>query len=315
MDIHKNARSCPASRALLVERVLNQGWTVGKAAAAIGLSGRRARTWVKRYRQEGPPGLGDRSSRPRRLRATTSATIQRQIIELRKKNLTCRRIAQIVKRSTATVARLVGRYGLSRLHQAEAKPLPVRYEKSRPGELLHIDTKKLARIQGLGHRITGSPLRHQHRGGGYESMHVCIDDCSRLAYVEILPNEQLPSAVGFLKRAIGWFGAQGIPVERVMSDNGPAYKSHAFAAACRSLAVRHIRTRPYTPRTNGKAERLIQTLLREWAYRFPFHSSAERQRLLLPYLHFYNHHRSHRSLGELPPISRLSRNNVLRPDT
>ena len=314
MDIHKNARSCPASRALLVERVLSGGVAVADAALAIGLSERRARSWIKRYREEGTAGLLDRSSRPRRLRRKTASGVEQRIVDLRKAHLTCRRIAKIVKRSVATVARVVGRYGLSRLHRPEPTPV-VRYEKSRPGELIHIDTKKLACIQGIGHRITGSPKRHQHRGAGYEVVHVCVDDATRLAYVEILENDQIPSAISFLERATSWFADQGITVEKVMSDNGPAYKSHAFAAACRSLNLRHIRTRPYTPRTNGKAERLIQTLLREWAYHFPFRSSAERESLLPYYLHFYNHHRAHRSLGELPPISRLNRNNLLRPDS
>lgn len=313
MDIHKNARSCPASRALLVDRVLKSGWSVAAAAEAAGLSERRGRSWIKRYREEGSTGLADRSSRPQRSRQT-APSIQRRMVRLRRAGLTCRRIARIVKRSLSTVTRVVGRHGLSRLHQPEPTPV-IRYEKSRPGELIHIDTKKLACIHGIGHRITGSPQRHQYRGAGYEVVHVCIDDRSRLSYVEILPDEQIASAVGFLERAIAWLAEHGIVVERVMSDNGPAYKSHAFAAACRSLGVRHVRTRPYTPRTNGKAERLIQTLLREWAYRFPFRSSAERTSLLPDYIHFYNHHRAHRSLDEQPPISRLNRNNVLTPDT
>lgn len=313
MDIHKNARSCPASRALLVERVLREGWSVAKAAEAIGLSPRRGREWVRRYRQEGEAGLLDHSSRPHRLRAT-AASVEEQIVHLRsEQRLTCRRIALIVKRSPATVARLLGRRGLARLREQPQQP-PVRYECERPGQLLHLDTKKLACIHGVGHRITGD-RRGQHRGGGYDAVHVCIDDRTRLAYAEILPDEQKPSTLAFLVRAVGWFADRGVTVERVMTDNGSAYKSHAFASLCRSLGIRHTRTRPYTPRTNGKAERLIQTLLREWAYRFTFHSSAQRQALLEPYLHFYNHHRAHRSLGERPPISRLTRHNVLRPNS
>jgi transposase InsO family protein len=313
MDSHKNARSLPSSRALLVERVLIERWSVAAAAGAIGISERRARIWIKRYEEEGANGLLDRSSKPRRIRRT-AASVQRRIVRLRKAGLTCRRVAMLVKRSRATVARVVGRHGLSRLHQP-ARPPVIRYERSRPGELIHVDTKKLARIEGIGHRITGSPRRHQHRGAGYEVLHVCIDDRTRLSYAEILANEQIPSVVGFLKRAIGWFAEKGVVIKRVMSDNGSAYRSKTFAATCEAMALRHIRTRPYTPRTNGKAERLIQTLLREWAYRFVFHSSAHRTALLPDYLHFYNYHRSHRSLGELPPISRLERNNVLRPDT
>lgn len=312
MDSHKNARTLPSSRALLVERVLLEHRSIVEAAEAIGISERRARIWIERYRKEGVDGLVDRSSRPRRIRRT-AASVERRIVRLRKMGMTCRRIATVVKRSRSTVARVVGRHGLSRLHQP-ARPPVMRYERSRPGELIHIDTKKLARIEGIGHRITGSPQRHRHRGVGYEVVHVCIDDRTRLSYIEILPNEQIPSVVGFLKRAVAWFGSLGVAVQRVMSDNGSAYRSKMFAATCQAMALRHLRTRPYTPRTNGKAERLIQTLLREWAYRFPFHSSAKRAALLPDYLHFYNYHRSHRSLGELPPISRLERNNVLRPD-
>lgn len=313
MDIHKNARSCPASRALLVERVMVQGWSVAEASAAVGLSERRGREWLRRYREKGLAGLMDRSSRPRQFLATSS-DVEEQIVRLRREQrLTCRRIAAMVPSSTATVARILGRRGLSRLHVQPQVP-PVRYECERPGQLLHIDTKRLARIHGVGHRITGD-RRGQHRGGGYDAVHVCIDDRTRLAYVEILADEQASSALPFLQRAVEWFAARGVIAERVMTDNGSAYKSHAFAGLCRSLGLRHTRTRPYTPRTNGKAERLIQTLLREWAYCFTFHSSAQRQALLGPYLHFYNHHRSHRSLGEQPPISRLTRNNVLRPDS
>jgi len=312
MDIHKNARSCPASRALLVERVLREGWSVARASKAIGLSARRGREWVGRYREQGEAGLLDRSSRPHRVRAT-AASVEEQVVQLRKEQrLTCRRIATIVRHSPATVARLLGRRGLARLREQPLQA-PVRYECERPGQLLHIDTKKLACIHRVGHRITGD-RRGQHRGGGYDAVHVCIDDRTRLAYAEILADEKTPAALAFLARAVRWFAARGVVVERVMTDNGSAYKSHAFAGLCRSLGIRHTRTRPYTPRTNGKAERLIQTLLREWAYRFTFRSSAQRQALLDPYLHFYNHHRAHRSLGELPPISRLIGNNLMRPN-
>ena len=313
MDSHKNARSLPSSRALLVERVLVKEWSVAVAAEAIGISERRARVWIERYKEEGLEGLIDRSSRPERIRRTAKS-VERRIIRLRKAGLTCRRIALVVKRSRATVARIVGRYGLSRLHQL-ARPPVIRYERRRPGELIHVDTKKLARIEGIGHRITGSPRRHQHRGNGYEVLHVCIDDRTRLTYAEMLPDEQIPSTVRFLKRALGWFGKQGVTIERVMSDNGPAYKSKKFAEVCEAMSLRHLRTRPYTPRTNGKAERMIQTLLREWAYRFVFHTSAQRAALLPDYLHFYNYHRSHSSLGELPPIHRLKGNNLLSLNT
>jgi len=187
----------------------------------------------------------------------------------------------------------------------------VRYEYDRAGGLLHLDTKKLARIEGLGHRITGN-RRGQKRGVGYDFAHVCIDDHSRVAYVEILDDERGETAAAFFRRALAWYTQQGVKVERVLTDNGTCYRSHVFAAACRDPAIRHLRTRPYTPRTNGKAERLIQTLLREWAYRYPFRSSAERLQLLGPYLHFYNHHRMHSALADLPPFSRLTLNNVMR---
>jgi transposase InsO family protein len=229
--------------------------------------------------------------------------------------MTCRNIATRVRRSRATVARIVKAAGLARLRSLDAPPPPiVRYEYSHAGGLLHVDTKKLARIDGIGHRITGCRRRIK-RGIGYDFAHVCIDDYSRVAYVEILPDERGPTAAAFFRRAIAWFAMRGVKVERVLSDNGNCYRSHLFADTCRVAAIRHLRTKPYTPKTNGKAERLIQTLLREWAYRYPFRSSLERQQLLGPYLHFYNHHRMHSALANQPPISRLNLNNVMRRDS
>jgi len=300
MDIHKNARLTPKSRALLVGRVIEQGWTVADASLAAGVSERTGWKWLRRYRDEGLEGLGDRPSRPRR-----------RIIRLRRARMTCRRIAATVHRSRATVARIVKAAGLSRLRSLDPQPPVFRYERQRPGELLHIDTKKLARIDGVGHRITGC-RRGQKRRIGYDFAHVCIDDASRVAYVEILADERGPTAAAFLRRAVAWFARRGVQVEQLMTDNGSCYVSHPFGEMCRMLGVRHIRTRPYTPRTNGKAERLIQTLLREWAYRYPFRSSAERQRMLNPYMHFYNHHRMHSSLAGQSPILRLNLNNVMR---
>ena len=313
MGSHKNARLTPRSRVLLIERVLEQGWSVAKATEAAGVSQRTGWKWLRRFREEGVEGLQDRSSRPRRCRQTGAGS-RRRIVRLRRARLTCRRIAAHVKRSRSTVARIVKAAGLSRLRSLDGPPPPiVRYEYPHPGGLLHLDTKKLARIDGLGHRITRN-RRGQKRGSGYEVAHVCIDDHSRVAYVEILPDEQGPTTAAFFRRAVAWFTARGVAVVRVMTDNGACYQSLAFATACRDGTIRHLRTKPYTPRTNGKAERLIQTLLREWAYRFPFRSSAERQQLLDPYLHFYNHHRMHSSLNDLPPISRLTMNNLLRRD-
>lgn len=314
MDIHKNARLTPKSRALLVDRVLAEGWSVAEASRAAGVSERTGWKWLARFRDEGLDGLHDRSSRPGRCRRTAPGT-RRRIVKLRQARLTCRKIASHVGRSRATVARIIKAAGLSRLHCLDGPPAPVvRYEYERVGGLLHLDTKKLARIEGLGHRITGN-RRGQKRGVGYDFAHVCIDDHSRVAYVEILPDERGETAAAFFLRAMAWYTRLGVKIERVLTDNGTCYRSRVFAAACRDPAIRHLRTKPYTPRTNGKAERLIQTLLREWAYRYPFRTSAERQQLLGPYLHFYNHHRMHSALADQPPISRLTLNNVMRRDS
>lgn len=314
MDVHKNARLTPKSRALLVERVLEQGWSVAEATQASGVSERTGWKWLRRYRDEGLDGLHDRSSRPRRSRGT-AASARRRIVQLRRARLTCRKIAALVRPSRATVARIVKAAGLARLRSLDTPPPPVvRYEYDRAGGLLHMDTKKLARIEGIGHRITGC-RRGMKRGVGYDFAHVCIDDYSRVAYVELLPDERGQTAAAFFRRAVAWYAMRGIKVERVLTDNGTCYRSNVFVEACRGVSVRHLRTKPYTPRTNGKAERLIQTLLREWAYRYPFRSSTERQQLLGPYLHFYNHHRMHSALADQPPISRLNLNNVMRRDS
>jgi transposase InsO family protein len=313
VDIHKNARLTPASRALLVKRVL-EGWSVAEASEAAGVSERTGWKWLRRYREEGSTGLHDRSSRPHRCRRT-GRDKRRRIVQLRRARLTCREIASKVRRSRATVARVVRAAGLARLRTLDAAPSPVRrYEYSRPGGLLHLDTKKLARIDGIGHRITGC-RRGMKRGVGYDFAHICIDDHSRVAYVEILSDECGATAATFFRRAVAWFAMRGVKVERVLTDNGTCYRSHLFTAACAEQGIRHLRTKPYTPKTNGKAERLVQTLLREWAYRYPFRSSAERQKLLSPYLHFYNHHRMHSALNGQPPISRLTLNNLLRRDS
>lgn len=312
MDIHKNARLTPASRALLVRRVL-EGWSVREASEAAGVSERTGWKWLRRFREEGSTGLHDRSSRPHRCRRT-GKNKRRRIVQLRRARLTCRKIAAHVRRSRSTVARIVKAAGLARLRFLDAPPPPVvRYEYAHAGGLLHIDTKKLARIDGIGHRITGC-RRGMKRGVGYDFAHVCIDDHSRVAYVEILQDERGETAAAFFRRAVAWYAMRGVKVERVLTDNGTCYRSHLFVDACRAAAIRHLRTKPYTPKTNGKAERMIQTLLREWAYRYPFRSSTERHQLLGPYLHFYNHHRMHSALADQPPISRLTLNNVMRRD-
>ncbi|MEE8278086.1 MAG: IS481 family transposase [Thermoanaerobaculia bacterium] len=313
MDIHKNARSCPASREVLVRRVLRQGWSVPEAAEAAGLSARTAYKWLQRYKAEGLSGLADRSSRPRRSPGRTPRARRRSVVALRRQRMSGAEIAAQLDLSPATVARILRRQGLSRLKSLEPTEPPRRYEKKHPGELLHLDIKKLGRIRGVGHRMTGN-RQHRSRGIGWDFVHICIDDASRLAYVEVLSDERQNTSAGFLERAVAWFARHGIQAQRILTDNGSCYRSKLFAKTCRHLALRHSFTRPYRPRTNGKAERLIQTLLREWAYRFVYHSSIQRQRCLNRYLHFYNCHRQHQALNRLPPASRLPStvNNVLR---
>jgi len=308
MDMHKNARSCPASRDLLLRRVLEFGWSLQRAAEAAGLSVRRAREWVRRGERDEP--MTDRSSKPHRSHTITPVA-RDLILTLRRERMTTRRIAAIAALSLSTVARVCRRAGLNRLSRIDPPPPVRRYERERPGELLHVDVKRLGRFDRIGHRIT---RRRSFGSGeqGWEFVHVATDDASRLTYAEILDHERAATASGFLRRAVAWFAKYRVIVERVMTDNGSAFVSHEYAAVCRALSVRHIRIRPYTPRTNGKVERVIQTLLREWAYRFAYDSSSERQRWLRPYLHFYNFHRAHSALAYNPPISRLDRKNVLR---
>lgn len=311
MDLHKNARSCPASRALMVRRVLEEGWTVRKAAEAQGLSERAAYRWLARYRAEGMEGLEDRSSRPQRMTNRTPEKRIRKIVSLRLRRMSGAEIACRTGVPRSTVARWLARVGMGRLRQL-APPEPIRrYQKEHPGELLHLDIKKLGKIRGVGHRITGDK-RKRARGVGWEFVHVAIDDASRLAYVEVLADEKGPTAATFLRRAVKWFEKQGVTTQKILTDNGACYISNAFQQVCSLLGVKHSRTRPYRPRTNGKAERFIQTLIREWAYAFTFHTSAARVHLLPRYLHFYNHHRAHSALGGQPPVSRLNLNNLVR---
>lgn len=313
MDIHKNARSCPRSRELLVRRVREHGFSVSEAAEAAGLSKRTAYKWLQRYQAEGLRGLADRSSRPRRSPARTPRARRRRVAALRRQRMTGAEISARLGLSPATVARILRRQGLARLRSLEPTEPPRRYEKQHPGELLHLDVKKLGRIRGVGHRITGN-RRVRSRGVGWEFVHVAIDDASRLAYVEVLSDERQATAAAFVQRAVAWYGRYGITVQRLLTDNGSCYRSRLFSRTCRALGVRHRFTRPYRPRTNGKAERLIQTLLREWAYRFAYTSSLQRRRCLNRYLHFYNWHRQHQSLHRKPPASRIPAtvNNVLR---
>jgi transposase InsO family protein len=307
MDVHKNARSCPASRALLVKRVSEQGWSVRAASEAVGMSDRRGREWLRRA-DVGEP-LTDRSSRPNTTPAVNRAT-RKRILELRRLWLTFRQIAHAVGVSLSTVARVCRAAGLSRLKQLDPPPPALRYQRDRPGELVHIDIKRLGRFDRVGHRITRR-RSYGSRKQGFEFVHVATDDASRLCYAEILPDERTDSVLLFLIKAVAWFARHGITVESVMTDNGSAYVSHRFAERCRSMNIRHLRIRPHRPQSNGKVERFIQTLLREWAYRFSYGSSEERKHWLSPYLHFYNYHRVHSALSYNAPISRLDRNNVL----
>jgi transposase InsO family protein len=304
MNLHKNARLTPQGRRLLVRRVTEQGWTVGTAARAAGLSERQAYRWLARYRAGGAAALVDRSSAPKRCPHEVPAERVAAIAHWRRQRLSGPAIARELAMPVSTVGGRLRRLGLGKLAALEPKPPIVRYERERPGELLHIDTKKLGCIEAVGHRITGD-RRDRKRGAGWEAVHVCIDDASRLAYGEMLPDERKASAVSFLERAVAWFASQGVRVERVMTDNGSAYRSHHWRHACGDLALRHIRTRPYTPRTNGKAERFIQTGLREWAYARPFASSHDRAAALIPWLDHYNTARPHAALAQQPPASRL----------
>jgi transposase InsO family protein len=304
MNMHKNARLTPQGRLLLVQRVTDEGWTVRSAATAAGLSERQAYRWLARYRAGGTEALFDRSSAPQRCPHKVPAERVAEIEGWRRQRLSGPAIARQLGMAGSTIGGILRQLGLGKLAALEPRPPVVRYQRERPGELIHIDTKKLGRIAAVGHRITGD-RRDSTRGAGWEAVHVCIDDASRLAYSEVLPDERKASAVAFLERAVGWFESHGVTVERVMTDNGSAYRSHHWRHACGGLALRHLRTRPYTPRTNGKAERFIQTSLREWAYARPFATSQARTAALRPWLDHYNTARPHAALAHQPPATRL----------
>jgi transposase InsO family protein len=313
MNVHKNARQTPRGREHIVLQMLS-GQTPQAAARAAGVCPRTARKWRKRYLAEGPAGLTDRSSRPHRLyRPTPEATVER-ICALRRRRWTGKQIAAEAGVSPATVSRVLKRRGLSSLKALEPAVPVRRYERDHPGELIHIDIKKLGRFERVGHRITGHRRHGESRGAGFEFVHVAIDDASRLAFSRILPDEKKESAIAFLEAAVAYYASLGVTVTRIMTDNGSCYRSREFATACRTLGLRHIKTRPYTPRTNGKAERFIQTALREWAYAQAYPTSNHRAAELPAWLHRYNWHRPHGSLQSKPPISRLglARDNLLR---
>jgi transposase InsO family protein len=311
MKLHANARTCPNSRQLLVDRI-EAGWSVMKAAEAAGITDRTARRWLARWRAEGPVGLFDRSSAPKRIPHKTPPDRVSAICELRQLRLTAAEISERLSMPLSTVSAVLSREGLGKRSRLEP-PEPVnRYERRHPGELIHIDIKKLGRIIRPGHRVLGHQARAQpgyHRQAGkigWEFVHVCIDDHSRLAYAEVLADEKAQTAIGFLRRAVAFYTRHNITVQRLMTDNGPAYISGAHAIACAQLGIRHLRTQPYRPRTNGKAERFIQTLIRRWAYSRTYQTSAERTAALPGWLDHYNYTRPHGSLSHKPPGSRLT---------
>ena len=310
MKLHGNARTCPKSRCLLVERLEGE-WSLTEAAEAAGVSERTAAKWLARWRAEGEIGLQDRSSAPHTVPSRTPESRVEAIAALRRLRMTGPEIAELLEMASSTVSAVLDRLGLGKLSRLEPPEPPNRYERKHAGELIHIDVKKLVRIErGAGHRVTGKRTR-QAKGAGWERVHVCIDDATRLAYVEVLGDEKARTAVGFLKRAIAFYAVHGISVERVMTDNGPAYASIAHAIACRTLGIRHLRTRPFRPRTNGKAERFIRTMLGGWAYGAIYRDSAQRTAALSGWLEFYNWRRPHGSLSHKPPGARLAElNNV-----
>jgi transposase InsO family protein len=302
MELHGNARLTPRGRMLMCERVRIEGWTVHEAAEAVGCSERTAYRWLRRY-DAGEP-LTDRSSAPHRVPGRTPEGLQAQIEELRRLRWTSTRIAAELGIPTSTACAVLARIGLNRLSRLDPPEPPNRYCRRHPGELIHIDIKKLGKFHTPGHRVTGRG-KGRNYGTGWEYCHVAVDDTSRLAYVEVLEDEKAVTAIGFLRRAITYFASQGIVVQRVMTDNGPAYKSHAHARAIAELEIKHLRTRPYRPRTNGKAERFIQTMLGEWAYAATYSDSPHRRRVLGTWLEYYNCRRPHSALGHKPPVKAL----------
>ena len=303
MDLHKNARLTPHCRGLLVERVL-KGHSHAEVARQLGVSVPTVRKWVRRYTEEGVAGLQDRSCRPQRSPGATAQELQLAILALRRQRLTLIQIAVQLGLSRSTVARVCARAGLQRLSKLDPVIHYPRYERASPGELLHLDVKKLGRIMRVGHRITGD-RRDRVQGCGWEYVHVAIDDASRVAYSQVLPDEEADSAAAFLRAAVAYYAGLGVQVREVLTDNGMCYRSHLFARTCEELGIRRRYTRPYTPRTNGKAERFIQSALREWAYARAYSRSWHRNAELARWLHGYNWHRPHASLAAQPPVSRL----------
>jgi transposase InsO family protein len=304
VDIHQNAALSLQGRARMVQRVVSDGWSYRATARAFQVDPKTVRRWVTRFRGQGARSLYDRSSRPHRQPRRTPKGLVRQIEALRRQRWTILRISAFVGISRATVARILRRLGLNRLRALEPAQPPRRYQHEAPGDMIHLDIKRLGRFHRPGHRVT-QDRRQESPGAGWEFVHVAIDDRSRIAFSQIHPDERFPSIVAHLRATVTYYRSLGIAVQRVLTDNGSGYRSKAFAAACAELGIRHRFTRPYTPRTNGKAERFIQTALREWAYAFTYQSSEERATHLPRWQHDYNWHRGHGSLSGKPPISIL----------
>ncbi len=315
MNIHKNARLTPLRREEMARLVCSGQLSKAEASRQFGVTAKVVKRWSVRYEEEGPAGMVDRSSRPHRFHNPTDPSIVADILSLRRHRLCGQHIALRTGVSPATVSRVLRRAGLSRLKDlAPAEPV-VRYEHAHPGEMIHLDIKRLGRFERVGHRITGDRTGQSNsRGVGWEYVHVCVDDASRTAFTDIFPDEKAVSAVAFLKACITYYKSLGVTVKRVMTDNGSCYRSKAFAKLCKHMRLKHVRTKPYTPKTNGKAERFIQTALREWAYARAYQTSEQRKRFLPTWTHMYNWHRPHGGLKAKPPISRILQNedNLLR---
>ena len=316
MNVDKNARLTPIGRERIVTQVAS-GQTPKAVSEAAGVCPRTIRKWVERYHREGRVGLRDRSSRPHRLHRPTLQAVVEQVETLRRARRTGKQIAAELGVSPATVSRILKRLGLNRIGALEPAAPVRRYEREKPGEMIHLDIKKLGRFARAGHRATGDRQGCRNKGAGWEFVHVAVDDHSRIAFAKIMGSERKRSATVFLKAALAYYASLGVKVERVMTDNGACYKSFAFRRACKRLGLRHIRTKPYTPRTNGKAERFIQSSLREWAYAHAYRNSQQRKEELPSWLHRYNWHRPHAGIDDKVPISRLGlpENNLLRLHT
>lgn len=314
MKAHRNARTNPYGRALMVRRVRQEGQSVAETAAELGVSRQTVHKWLRRFESAGGGALEDQPSRPHRVPRQTPPRVVQQIEQLRRRRrLTAVEIAAELDLAASTVSRILRQIGLGKLWRVEAAAeKPRRYEHARPGAMVHIDAKKFARIERIGHRIHGDrSLRHY--GAGWEWTFVAVDDCTRLAYAEVAPKEDAACATRFLRRVITRFESLGIRIERVLTDNAKCYASNPFRELCETHHIRQVFTRPYTPRTNGKAERFIQTLTRRWAYRRPYRTSAHRTAALRPWITHYNHSRPHRALGMRPPMARLRESREQRP--